>query len=512
MTITNMKVHSLQIDPASGQYELNVLEPSIFDPNGGEIRNIRLWSRRDGAIDAQTIETTQNTLRQELDDDQILFTDPTQATTDPNHIQQWVQSHVGHPIKEVTMNGSFYRLGSGGGGIFGDTKFKSLWDKVSPYNPSEHRVSVYDGLSQDLHTQFETLQGPNIRTGRGYTNLEFDAIIEDVMLTRATDYNIQPERKTRAQVKAEVLEALNMDPSVQALTTQIEALPQDFAYTDLIKILGGTYLNNIQGAKPLVKDSIEGIIKRLDRTTARFYLQIPSVGYTFLSSAIKAPASNRSFGMSFEYVTDDFSAQDLNRLLGNVPGLTPNEVAQDLEKGGLFENGQFKYHDAQTALNALRSVFVGRKAAVSSLLKSPKMARAAIDRLGASINSVGPRVGLDTVVTPEAPQAVDLSNLAAHMPTSMAEPTQQPQTQAPVQEPVQEPAPQVAPQAPAQEPAPQAAPQAPAQEPTPQAAPQTAPQTAPQAAPQAPAQEPAAQANPFANSFNNATNPFTQNA
>ena len=418
----NTKVEGLTVSETMGQYILTVVEESPFAGFGGAgvEHTITLFSRRNGEVDPATVERTQENVRQQLGDENIVFTDPSQATNDENHIANWVKNNHRAPVGLVTQNDNgFFDLGAGlsGGGSFGGSAYLSNYKAGDgSYDPSKHRVPFYEALTprqQDAVNTMDATKYPEIQTSTrsAYKGILIPGIVTDIILGRANAFGSTPEKYTRQDVRDEIVDTLTSGKRAtadnQEMAKRIEALPDDYAYVDLLRILGGSTAEKVSGTK---QGSIQGLLENADRTSIRFYIQNPETGKVFQSTDLKAGATAQTIdsqnNVQFEFLTDDFTQADLVRFLLNIAGLQNTEfgiqnIFEDVVEAGLYdqEAGEFKIDSMEDLLAILRSLFVGRKVDVQSTLYSARNGKAGVDRLGTSIRKVYMEKNVDAIQT-----------------------------------------------------------------------------------------------------------------
>lgn len=418
----NTKVRAIAKSESTGQYILTVVQESPFAgfADSGVEYNITLFSRRNGEVDDSTVERTQETLREQLGDDNIIFTDPRDATKDANHIENWVEENKGSQVALVTQNDNgFFDLGQGmtGGGSFGDSKYLTGY-KASDgsYDPTQHRVPFYNSLSDEQRDAVDTIDvtkyGHMIQSSSrsSYRGLEIPGLVVDVILSRANAFGSTPETYTREELREEIVDSLTAGKKVnadnKAIADEIEALPSNFAYVDLLKAIGGAAAEHVKGAK---QGSISGLLDNADRTSVRFYIQNPETGYVFQSTDLKAGGTARSLesqnNVQFEFITDDFSQSDLVRFLTNIAGVQNTQldimsIFDELVEEGLYDNeaGMFKVDDMTSLLGLLRTLFVGRTVTVQSTLQGSR-GRQDKDKLGTNIRGVSLTKDVDAIKT-----------------------------------------------------------------------------------------------------------------
>lgn len=376
---TNLTVSDIEVNDNLNQYSLKLKQPSLFSPEGIEI-SLTLWSRRDRNLSPDDVERTQAELRKQLDDENIIFTDPTQATDDPNHIVNWVKTHVGHPVKQVYENDNgYYNLGEPRGGGRSLVKFLENYDpqKHGGYDPLRHRVQVYDAWSNETIEQFENQNGPNIhQSKKGYKTLYHMGIITDIILDDANDFDQRNnlEKVTRKELREEVLKELEGVDAFEKIVKEIEALPEEFSYASLVKILGGRECSNLEANSRKMR-YISSILDSADRTTIAFYVQNEETGRIFRTSKLRLPRLGYmyTFSFGFEFLTDDFAKVDfmdfLKTLFQQQIGLDEPTVLKALAKVDLFKEDptpSIEINDKADLMTALRAIFQGYRVNVGS--------------------------------------------------------------------------------------------------------------------------------------------------
>lgn len=408
--INNTKVKDISVSNAPhGQYILTVVQESPFAGFGdaGVEYVMTLFSKRDQKVDEATVERTQNELRKQLDDENIIFTDPQDATDDENHIENWVPAHIGATVGLITQNNDFFNLGEGltGGGSFGDSNFLSGY-KASDgsYDPTQHRVPFFDALTpkqQDAVRTKDVQKYPELQSNArsNYVGLNIQGIVVDAILSSTNEFGSTPSSYTREEVRNEVIDSLTAGKSPneenQAIAKRIEDLPDNFAYVDLLTELGGSSAENVQGTK---KGLINGLLNEVGRTSVRFYVQNPETGYIFQSTSFKAGGTAQTLAsqnnVQFEFLTGDFVESDLVRFLSSIAGVQGTEfdiasIFQVTTDKGLFDQdkGTFNIESMKDLLDVLRGLFVGRKVDIQSTLRNNRGDRD-LDKLGTNVRGV----------------------------------------------------------------------------------------------------------------------------
>jgi len=421
--LTNTKVKDFDIADSNGQYKLIVEEENpfaLFD-SGGLTYEIMLFSRsyQDGKIEEESIEQTQNTLREQLGDENIVFTDPKNATDDANHFENWVKNHVGAPVKLVTKgDGNYYHLGEGrsGGSFLGDSRFLKNYEKVTgTYDPTEHRVRFFDSLTEKqkeaVETKDETRFSSIYKSNSGsFKSLNMEGVVTDVILTHLDNQDNSPQRFTRDEIRTEIIDTLASGTKVvennKYLADQIESLPEDFAYMELLTIVGGSGAENVQGTK---QHAISGFLSSIARISIRFHIQNPETGYVFQSTAINAGGNKgaiESNSLQFEIVTGDETMRDFASFMTKLAKLpttdmSAQDILQVLVENGFYnkEEGRMLTDDAQSMLDATRAVMNGRVIDISSSLVTPRDGEKDIDKLGSKIRGLHANQSNDNIKT-----------------------------------------------------------------------------------------------------------------
>lgn len=418
---TNTKVKALFVSEATGQYNLTVVEESPLAAFGGAgiEHAVTLFSRKNNEVNDASVERTQETLREQLGDDAIIFTDPSQATDDPNHISNWVANNVGKEVGLVTKNDNgFFDLGEGGNrnSQYGDSKYLKTYSPAQgAYDPTKHRVNFFEAISareqEAINATDPSAYADILVTGSNsqYKALETTGVITDIILTSANAFGADPERYSRADLKEEIVELLTQGKRAsdqdKQLAEQIDQLPENYAYVDLLAQLGGSDAENVSGSK---QGAINGILENIDRETVRFHIQNPQTGFVYQSTSFKA-GSNKSAitsqnSIQFEFLTGDFVLSDFAQFLSTVAGLrntdyTINAINESLVESGIFdpEKQELNINDMTDLLNALRTLFIGRTATIRATLQSPKGRRTDIDKLGTKIYGISLTKNVDAI-------------------------------------------------------------------------------------------------------------------
>lgn len=388
----NLKVKDIDVADTNGQYILIVKEDNpfaVFSNDDIEYR-IMLFSRQNGKIDESAVERTQETLREQLNDDSIVFTDPEDATGDDNHFEQWVKRNVNAPINLVTQDDNGYKnLGYGGSGssFFGDSKYLDAYEGGA-FDPMKNRTILYNTLTDRQKDAVDTMDEqkyPEIYKSKSgnFVSLNIDGVVTDVILTQLDNQDARPERLTRQEIREDVIESLTSGRKVtennKYLAEQIEALPEGFAYFDLVSILGGTSAENVE--ERTKKTAISGLLSTVDRTSMRMHIQNPETGMVFQSTALRIGKTKGAMEsdnkLQFEYVTGDPTMRDYALFLTKLAKLPITEmhaqdIMQELVDNGFHDadTGSISVNDSQSMLDASRALLKGRRVKIASTLYS----------------------------------------------------------------------------------------------------------------------------------------------
>lgn len=396
-TYTNLQAKAVVLNPSIEQYQLEMFEPSVFASAQaqGTIQTVTLWSKtkEPKQEDQATIKQTQEVLREALGDPNIVFSGVNRDPNNPNDIVNWVAAHPNAPIKLATQDDKgYFHLGENkSGSNYGDSKYLPTWKGQGPYTQNQ-RVLFFQALPEHLREQFLNEDGPNIVKNNGWTNMNTNGVIVDVILTTANSRDEQHQPTTRAVLKDQILKQLSQSPTLEPVAAQIQELPEDYALADLIQIIGGTNADNL-AADPLAKSTVPALIKNATRGTAAFNIANDETGMIFKSTAFKLPRGSKRpprASLAFEYIVGDFTPNDLNRLLLDVPGMSTDEVLAALTEANFYDTAtnQLKYQTPQEALDAMRSVFNHREVKVNSLISGPNMNKDP-EKIGTRVEHIG---------------------------------------------------------------------------------------------------------------------------
>ena len=407
---TNLKIHDITVSDRNNQYILTVVEPYMLDPSASIKHDITLWSRRDGTISPDDIERTQSRLREELGDDAIIFTDPTQASDDPNHIVQWIKNHPDAKVAHLHQYNGYVNLGkpyTGGS----NNKFLDMYkpDEHGEYNPDKHRVSVYDAWPERVREYYQNGEGPGVReSSKKNKTLYHDAIARRVIFDDANAFEEKTQNMTRRQFKDDILEILDGVDAFEEIVSDLESLDDDASFADMVEILGGREFTNLESNRRKQK-AAAGVLDIADRKTLAVYLQNPDTGYMFRSTRTYLPreADMYTYAWGFEFLTGDFCPADFNQLLqifvkspdsGGL-GMQQQDIAEDLKSAGFFQDNQLDIETEEDALKALNAIFKDRTVNIATGIAN-KAGKKKISQLGARLNQVSGREDIE-VAEPE---------------------------------------------------------------------------------------------------------------
>lgn len=404
----NLTVKNITVNDRTNQYILTVTEPSIFDPENGIDHEVTLWSRRDGKVSEDSIKQTQELLRKELKDETIIFTDPSQDTSDKNHLIHWLKAHPDAQVANCHIYNGYFNLGEplSGGGAGGGSNFLNSYnpEKDGLYDPTKHRVGVYDALPEATQEIIKSQEGSGVtKTKAGNVTLSHHGRIKDVIFDNALSYDDKGVNHTRESLKEIVEKA---DP------TLVKGLPKDFAYSELIKAIGGYKCENIKGE--MERTFVEQKLKESNRRVLAFYIEDLDTHRIYRTTRAMLPSTKDmyDYAYGFEYLNNDFTQRDfiefikmiLNLSRNPGLGLTQNMIYETLEEAELFDPvaKSLNIHTDADALKALQALFKGRESFVEIGLVSRKGKRD-LDKLGSRLQRVGDYINETKVLESQLP-------------------------------------------------------------------------------------------------------------
>lgn len=352
--MTTYKIQNITIN--YGQYAVILEEPSPF---GSAKREVTLWSQRKNKttnkmeVNLESIEKTQKAL-QEFLDPTIIFTDPSQAQAyqnDPNHIVNWVMSHIGQEVTNVYKYNDRYYFGQARTTSVASVDLPQRLVSSTPndYVDGVNFVKFLDGMPQNLLEQITTLNGPNVSSNpKGdYRHLNYQILLEQVAVNQTSNYQYRNELQllNRQELLETIIESLS-EAGDQLLIPQLSALTETFSFGQLLLILGGRSLKNVRdnttGNPKMMRRAfleIEDLFKKLSTVAIQGYGKVVGGQYTIRTSPFKVPALDWQVrdSLYLESVNNDFGREDLVEFFKQT-GLDLNQdVAGVLKEKNLFE-------------------------------------------------------------------------------------------------------------------------------------------------------------------------------
>lgn len=352
--MTTYKIQNITIN--YGQYAVILEEPSPF---GSAKREVTLWSQRKNKttnkmeVNLESIEKTQKVL-QEFLDPTIIFTDPSQAQAyqnDPNHIVNWVMSHIGQEVTNVYKYNDRYYFGQARTTSVASVDLPQRLVSSTPndYVDGVNFVKFLDGMPQNLLEQITALTGPNVSSNpKGdYRHLNYQILLEQVAVNQTSNYQYRNELQllNRQELLETIIESLT-EAGDTLLIPQLSALTETFSFGQLLLILGGRSLKNVRdnttGNPKMMRRAfleIEDLFKKLSTVAIQGYGKVVGGQYTIRTSPFKVPALDWQVrdSLYLESVNNDFGREDLVEFFKQT-GLDLNQdVAGVLKEKNLFE-------------------------------------------------------------------------------------------------------------------------------------------------------------------------------
>lgn len=352
--MTTYKIQNITIN--YGQYAVILEEPSPF---GSAKREVTLWSQRKNKttnkmeVNLESIEKTQKAL-QEFLDPTIIFTDPSQAQAyqnDPNHIVNWVMSHIGQEVTNVYKYNDRYYFGQARTTSVASVDLPQRLVSSTPndYVDGVNFVKFLDGMPQNLLEQITALTGPNVSSNpKGdYRHLNYQILLEQVAVNQTSNYQYRNELQllNRQELLETIIESLT-EAGDTLLIPQLSALTETFSFGQLLLILGGRSLKNVRdnttGNPKMMRRAfleIEDLFKKLSTVAIQGYGKVVGGQYTIRTSPFKVPALDWQVrdSLYLESVNNDFGREDLVEFFKQT-GLDLNQdVAGVLKEKNLFE-------------------------------------------------------------------------------------------------------------------------------------------------------------------------------
>ena len=352
--MTTYKIQNITIN--YGQYAVILEEPSPF---GSAKREVTLWSQRKNKttnkmeVNLESIEKTQKAL-QEFLDPAIIFTDPSQAQTyqnDPNHIVNWVTSHIGQEVTNVYKYNDRYYFGQARTTSVTPVNLPQRLVSSTPndYVDGVNFVKFLDGMPQNLLEQITALTGPNVSSNpKGdYRHLNYKILLEQVAVNQTPNYQYRNELQllNRQELLETIIESLS-EAGDTLLIPQLSALTETFSFGQLLLILGGRSLKNVRdnttGNPKMMRRAfleIEDLFKKLSTVAIQGYGKVVGGQYTIRTSPFKVPTLDWQVrdSLYLESVNNDFGREDLVEFFKQT-GLDLNQdVAGVLKEKNLFE-------------------------------------------------------------------------------------------------------------------------------------------------------------------------------
>lgn len=462
--MTTYKIQNITIN--YGQYAVILEEPSPF---GSAKREVTLWSQRKNKttnkmeVNLESIEKTQKAL-QEFLDPAIIFTDPSQAQAyqnDPNHIVNWVMSHIGQEVTNVYKYNDRYYFGQARTTSVASVDLPQRLVSSTPndYVDGVNFVKFLDGMPQNLLEQITALTGPNVSSNpKGdYRHLNYQILLEQVAVNQTSNYQYRNELQllNRQELLETIIESLT-EAGDQLLIPQLSALTETFSFGQLLLILGGRSLKNVRdnttGNPKMMRRAfleIEDLFKKLSTVAIQGYGKVVGGKYTIRTSPFKVPALDWQVrdSLYLESVNNDFGREDLVEFFKQT-GLDLNQdVAGVLKEKNLFEkvSKQTTFTNVEVS-EIMNAILEGRTVNARTNLVT-KNTKVDSQFFAPSISSIDLSKPRQTIVKPKQETVmVDVTNLpdmitnapVQEVPTQMvSQPVQQAPAQA-VQQPVQQ--------------------------------------------------------------------------
>lgn len=405
--LENTRIEYVEDSERGGDPNLVFSMPNPLDEDQPQMRSIRLWTkdRESNQVSDETVQTTEESLRKNLNDDSITFAaDPKDA--EDTDIRHWAKEHQGEPIENVYQRGQYYQLGlNTGNSAAGGSKFLRTYDPntaTEPYNPEQHRMGVFNAQSDDLKTAIQkndTTHDSVYKKRNGNFGVAFnDHIIHDVVLESANNYKEKTENTTRVEFLESLLDAFDIVKKKEAnkitkeeleeFLEKVKANPEKHGFKELMRFIGGA-------TAPLLPKQIASIAKDAlqssTRTTVAFYIKNPDTGYIYRTSKLNVNPDITRFEPNFlEYFTGDISRKDVIDFATNLQIPDFSEVSLQILDTQL--NGSIKNLDdpefgdvPTTVLDFIKALVVNRKITLTSNIPADKD----FSRMGCYIQSIG---------------------------------------------------------------------------------------------------------------------------
>lgn len=464
--MTTYKIQNITIN--YGQYAIILEEPSPF---GSAKREVTLWSQRKNKatnkieVNLESIEKTQKAL-QEFLDPAIIFTDPSQAQAyqnDPNHIVNWVMSHIGQEVTNVYKYNDRYYFGQARAtsATSVDLPQRLVSSTPNDYVDGVNFVKFLDGMPQNLLEQITALTGPNVSSNpKGdYRHLNYQILLEQVAVNQTSNYQYRNELQhlNRQELLESIIESLK-DAGDEILTPKLAELPEAFSFGQLLLILGGRSLKNVRdntsGNPKMMRHAlldIEDLFKKLSTVAIQAYGKVVGGQYTIRTSPFKVPTLDWQVrdSLYLESVNNDFGREDLVEFFKQT-GLDLNQdIADVLKEKNLFEkvSKQTTFTNVEVS-EIMNAILEGRTVNARTNLVT-KNTKVDPQFFAPSISSIDLSKPRQTIVKPKQETVtVDVTNLPDMITNApvqeapaqaVSQPVQQVPTQ-PVQQVVQTPA------------------------------------------------------------------------
>lgn len=386
--IKNTKIEYVEDNTNGGDPNLVFSFPNPLDEEEPQLRTIRLFTtdRKTKAISEDTIAQTEKILQTNLNDESITFAaDPKQAKD--TDIRHWVKAHKGENIDNVYQNGQYYQLGLGtGSSNFGGSNHLKTYhpDKATePYNPAEHRMSVFNAQTEELQQAIknnDTSHNDVYQKRNGNYGVAFNNhIIHDVVFESANAFDTETEDTNRIEFLQNLIDAYSIVKKeeankvtleeIETFKEKVEKEPGKHGYKELMRFIGG--LN-----APLLPKKLAPIAKDAlavgTRMTVAFYIKNPHNGYIYRTSKQSVNPDITGFEPNFlEFFTGDASRKDVTDYVSNLEIIDFEDAAKETVEKQL--DGSIKNLDNEdfgdvptTILNFLKTLLVGREINLTS--------------------------------------------------------------------------------------------------------------------------------------------------
>lgn len=405
--LENTTIEYVEDSERGGDPNLVFSMPNPLDEEQPQMRSIRLWTKERGSnqVSEETVQTTEESLRKNLNDESITFAaDPKDA--EDTDIRHWAKEHKGEQIDNVYQRGQYYQLGLNvGNSASGGSNFLRTYDPntaTEPYDPEQHRMGVFNAQSDDLKTAIrnnDVTHDSVYKKRNGNFGVAFNNhIIHDVVLESANGFKEKTDNTTRVEFLESLLDAFDIVKKKEAnkitkkeleeFLEKVKTNPEKHGFKELMRFIGGA-------TAPLLPKQIASIAKDAlqssTRTTIAFYIKNPDTGYIYRTSKLNVNPDITGFEPNFlEYFTGDISRKDIVDFVTNLQIPDFNEVSLQILDTQL--NGSIKNLDdpdfgdvPTTVLDFIKALVVNREITLTSNIPADKD----FSRMGCYIQSIG---------------------------------------------------------------------------------------------------------------------------